>query len=41
VWHAVAAAHGRRCGDIRPANTLVGTELVGDYEVEIAAAAVG
>ena len=39
-WHAVAAAHGRRFGDIRPANPLVGAQLVGDYEVEIEAEAV-
>jgi enamine deaminase RidA (YjgF/YER057c/UK114 family) len=39
-WQAVAAAHGRRFRDIRPANTLVGATLVGDYEVEIEAEAI-
>ena len=33
-------AHGRRFGDIRPANTLVEAKLIGDYEVEIEAEAV-
>jgi hypothetical protein len=32
--------HGRRFGAIRPANTLVGAGLIGDYEVEIEAEAV-
>jgi len=39
-WQAVAAVHGRRFGAIRPANTLVGAGLIGDYEVEIEAEAV-
>jgi aryl-alcohol dehydrogenase-like predicted oxidoreductase/enamine deaminase RidA (YjgF/YER057c/UK114 family) len=39
-WQAVAAVHGRRFRDIRPASTLVGAQLVGDYEVEIEAEAV-
>ena len=39
-WEAVAAVHGRRFRDIRPANTLVGARPVGDYEVEIEAEAV-
>ena len=40
-WEAVARAHGRYFGDIRPANTLVEvSRLVGDYEVEIEAEAV-
>jgi aryl-alcohol dehydrogenase-like predicted oxidoreductase/enamine deaminase RidA (YjgF/YER057c/UK114 family) len=37
---AVAAVHGRRFADIRPATTLIGARLVGDYEVEIEAEAV-
>jgi aryl-alcohol dehydrogenase-like predicted oxidoreductase/enamine deaminase RidA (YjgF/YER057c/UK114 family) len=39
-WPAVAAVHGRRFGAIRPASTVVGARLVGDYEVEIEAEAV-
>jgi enamine deaminase RidA (YjgF/YER057c/UK114 family) len=39
-WQAVAEVHGRRFREIRPANTLVGAQLVGDYEVEIEAEAV-
>jgi diketogulonate reductase-like aldo/keto reductase/enamine deaminase RidA (YjgF/YER057c/UK114 family) len=39
-WQAVAAVHRRRFADIRPATTLVGARLVGDYEVEIEAEAV-
>ena len=39
-WQAVAAVHGRRFRTIRPASTLVGATLVGDYEVEIEAEAV-
>jgi aryl-alcohol dehydrogenase-like predicted oxidoreductase/enamine deaminase RidA (YjgF/YER057c/UK114 family) len=38
-WQAVAAVHDRRFGAIRPAGTLVGARLVGDYEVEIEAEA--
>jgi aryl-alcohol dehydrogenase-like predicted oxidoreductase/enamine deaminase RidA (YjgF/YER057c/UK114 family) len=39
-WEAVALAHGRRFGDIRPANTLVEARLVGEpYRVEIEAEA--
>ena len=38
MWEPVARAHGRRFGDIRPANTLVQARLVGDeYLVEIEA----
>ncbi|MFL5333604.1 MAG: aldo/keto reductase, partial [Geminicoccaceae bacterium] len=40
AWEAVARAHGRRFGDIRPVNTLVEAQLVGGYEVEIEAEAV-
>lgn len=29
-WEAVARVHGERFGDIRPANTLVQAQLVGD-----------
>ncbi len=39
-WQAVAEVHGHRFRDLRPANTLVGAQLVGDYEVEIEAEAV-
>ena len=40
-WEAVARVHGERFGDIRPANTLVQAQLVGDaYLVEIEAEAV-
>ena len=40
-WEAVSRAHGKRFGDIQPANTLVRAELVGDdYRVEIEADAV-
>ncbi|MGH6920889.1 MAG: aldo/keto reductase [Geminicoccaceae bacterium] len=39
-WQAVAAVHGRRFRDIRPACTLVGARLIGDYDVEIEAEAV-
>jgi len=38
-WEPVARVHGRYFGDIRPANTLVEAELVGDYDVEIEAEA--
>jgi aryl-alcohol dehydrogenase-like predicted oxidoreductase/enamine deaminase RidA (YjgF/YER057c/UK114 family) len=39
-WQAVARAHGARFGHIKPANTLVGAEVVGDeYLVEIEAEA--
>lgn len=39
-WEPVARAHGRRFGDIQPANTLVQAELVGsDYLVEMEAEA--
>jgi enamine deaminase RidA (YjgF/YER057c/UK114 family) len=41
VWEAVARVHGQRFGGIRPANTLVQAQLVGDeYLVEIEAEAV-
>jgi aryl-alcohol dehydrogenase-like predicted oxidoreductase/enamine deaminase RidA (YjgF/YER057c/UK114 family) len=40
-WEAVARAHGRRFGSIRPANTLVQADLVGtDYLVEVEAEAI-
>lgn len=40
-WEAVATVHGERFGAIRPANTLVFAELVGDgHLVEIEAEAV-
>jgi enamine deaminase RidA (YjgF/YER057c/UK114 family) len=39
-WEPVSRAHGRRFGDIRPANTLIEAKLIGDYEVEIEAEAV-
>jgi enamine deaminase RidA (YjgF/YER057c/UK114 family) len=40
-WEAVARVHGERFGDIRPANTLVQAQLVGDdLLVEIEAEAV-
>lgn len=41
-WEAVARAHGRRFGEIRPANTLVYVQaLVGaDYLVEMEAEAI-
>ena len=39
-WEAISRAHGRRFGDIRPANTLVQAGLVGnDYLVEVEAEA--
>ncbi len=40
-WEAVARAHARRFGEIRPANTLLQADLVGDeYLVEVEAEAV-
>ena len=40
-WKEVAAVHGERFGTIRPANTLVRADLIGDeYLVEIEAEAV-
>ena len=40
-WEAVARVHGRRFGDIRPVNTLVQAQTVGEeYLVEIEAEAV-
>ncbi len=40
-WEAVARVHGERFGAVRPANTLVAAQLVGDeYLVEIEAEAV-
>ena len=40
-WEPVARAHGRRFGQVRPANTLVEARLIGDeYLVEIEAEAV-
>jgi len=39
-WEAVARVHGERFGEIRPANTLVQAQLVGEaYLVEIEAEA--
>lgn len=41
VWEAVSRAHGRRFDHVRPANTLVRAELIGDgYLVEMEAEAV-
>ena len=40
-WEPVSRAHGRRFGDVRPANTLLQVgRLIGDYLVEIEAEAV-
>jgi aryl-alcohol dehydrogenase-like predicted oxidoreductase/enamine deaminase RidA (YjgF/YER057c/UK114 family) len=40
-WEPVTRAHGRRFGNIRPANTLVQADLVGtDYLVEVEAEAI-
>lgn len=40
-WKEVGTVHGERFGDIRPANTLVRADLIGDeYLVEIEAEAV-
>ena len=40
-WEPVSRAHGRRFGVIRPANTLVRADLIGDdYLVEMEAEAV-
>lgn len=40
-WEPVSRAHGRRFGAIRPANTLVRADLIGDgYRVEMEAEAV-
>jgi aryl-alcohol dehydrogenase-like predicted oxidoreductase/enamine deaminase RidA (YjgF/YER057c/UK114 family) len=40
-WEPVSRAHGRRFGDVRPANTLLQVgRLIGDYKVEIEAEAV-
>ena len=39
-WEPVSRAHGRVFGSIRPANTLIEAQLVGDYEVEIEADAI-
>jgi aryl-alcohol dehydrogenase-like predicted oxidoreductase/enamine deaminase RidA (YjgF/YER057c/UK114 family) len=40
-WEPVSRAHGRRFGDVRPANTLLQIgRLIGDYKVEIEAEAV-
>lgn len=40
-WKAVGAVHGERFGKIRPANTLVRADLIGEeYLVEIEAEAV-
>ncbi len=38
-WEAVSRVHARYFGAVRPANTLIGAELVGDYLVEIEAEA--
>lgn len=41
VWEPVSRAHGKRFGDIRPANTLVNAGLIGDgYLVEMEAEAI-
>ena len=41
IWEPVSRAHGARFSDIRPANTLVRADLIGDgYLVEIEAEAV-
>ena len=40
-WEPVSRAHGRRFGEIRPANTLVRADLIGEgYRVEMEAEAV-
>jgi len=40
-WEPVSRAHGRRFGEVRPANTLLQVgRLIGDYKVEIEAEAV-
>jgi enamine deaminase RidA (YjgF/YER057c/UK114 family) len=40
-WEPVSRAHGRRFGEVRPANTLLQiARLIGDYKVEIEAEAV-
>ena len=40
-WEPVSRAHGRRFGPVRPANTLVRADLIGDpYRVEMEAEAV-
>jgi enamine deaminase RidA (YjgF/YER057c/UK114 family) len=40
-WQAIARVHGERFGKIRPANTLVRADLIGDeYLVEIEAEAI-
>lgn len=40
-WEAIASVHGERFGAIRPANTLVCAQLIGDeYLVEIEAEAI-
>ena len=40
-WEPVSRAHGRRFGDLRPANTMLQVgRLIGDYKVEIEAEAV-
>jgi aryl-alcohol dehydrogenase-like predicted oxidoreductase/enamine deaminase RidA (YjgF/YER057c/UK114 family) len=40
-WEAVSRAHGRRFGEVRPANTMLEiARLIGPYEVEIEAEAV-
>ena len=40
-WEAVSRVHGARFGDIQPANTLVGAELIGDeYRIEMEAEAI-
>jgi len=38
-WEEVSRVHARYFGAVRPANTLIGAELVGDYLVEIEAEA--
>lgn len=41
LWEPESRVHGERFGEIRPANTLVQTQLIGDeYLVEIEATAI-
>jgi len=38
-WEGVSRVHARYFGEVRPANTLIGSRLVGPYLVEIEAEA--